>query len=72
VQRPERDLTLAAAACRSVADGTLEGARPELVASHAAVGAMLERGPRDGVRRVVDDHHDRDVGRSGAQPGLAE
>jgi hypothetical protein len=67
VQGPERYLPLAAAACSRIADGTLERAGAELVTAEAAVRAMLERRSCDGVRGVIDDHDDRDLGRTGAQ-----
>ncbi len=68
VQRPERHLALAAAARGGVADRALERARPELVTPETRVRSVLERRARHRVRRVVDDHDDRHVGRAGAQP----
>ncbi len=69
VQRPERDLTLAAAAGGSIAERALEDSRPELVPPDTAVGTVLERRPRDRLRGVVDDHDDGDLGDAGPQAG---
>ena len=69
VQRPERHLALAAAARSGIADRTLECSRSELVTPETRVRSVLERRARHRVRCVVDDHDDRHVGRSGAQPG---